>query len=298
MDEADEANELRRLQARAYGRDADIADDPAAQARLAELERAHAPRPSVPASPRPGHEGAEVAGFRTPDTAVLDPSREVGDSSHEVGHASARGLGSGREGSEAAGFRTPDEAFLDPSRAREDPSGEGGLDAPGRGWAGSIRRMLDTLSPSRRTWLGAACIALAAVAVTAVVTALPWPDPRQVATIAVDADAPWPELLGERTPDAALFEDFHGLTVIRDIGWFSPEEDRDTCLVIVRSELLREEVGALQPVTWACGAGDFPPTLHMTVNPGQPEALRERFADGTGLEFVLDGDVVSVRADD
>lgn len=268
----DEADELRRLQARAYGRDADIADDPAAQARLAELERANAPLPSVPTSPRSGREGSEVAGFRTPHAAYADPSRETLDSSRES---------------------------LDSTREEGGPSrAEGEGDAPARGWVGSIRRMLEPLSPSGRAWLGAACIALAAVGVTAVVTTLPWPDPRQVATIAVDADAPWPELLGEQTPDAALFEDFHGLTVIRDIGWFSPEEERDTCLVIVRSELLREEVGALQLVTWACGAGDFPPTLHMTVNPGQPEALRERFADGTGLEFVLDGDVISVRADD
>lgn len=282
-----EADELRRLQARAYGRDADITGDPAAQERLAELERAHAPRRSMPAAPPPpGREESETAAFRTSNAAFPDPSREARD-------ASARGFA--REGSEMAGSDPAGAASADPSRE----SGEGGgRDAGERGWLGSIRRMLEPLGPSGRTWLGAACIALAAVAVTAVVTTLPWPDPRQVATIAVDADASWPELLGERTPDAALFEDFHGLTVIRDIGWFSAEEERDTCLVIVRSELLREEVGALQPVTWACGAGDFPPTLHMTVNPGQPEALRERFADGTGLEFVLDGDVISVRADD
>lgn len=289
MDEADEADELRRLQARAYGRDADISDDPAAQARLAELERAHAPRPAPASPPHSGRAGSEVVGLRTPNPALSDPAHEVGDPAR----------GSAREEADSAGMNPAAAASPDPSREGLDPSREdGGRDQGERGWARSIRRMLDTLSPSRRTWLGAACIALAALAVTAVVTTLPWPDPRQVATIAVDADAPWPELLGERTPDAALFEDFHGLTVIRDIGWFSPEEDRDTCLVIVRSELLREEVGALQPVTWACGAGDFPPTLHMTVNPGQPDALRERFADGTGLEFVLDGDVVSVRADD
>ena len=38
-------NELRELRARAYGPNADIQSDPAALARLSELEAAHMPKP-------------------------------------------------------------------------------------------------------------------------------------------------------------------------------------------------------------------------------------------------------------
>lgn len=73
--------ELRALQLRAYGPDADIHDDPAAVARLQELEQALAPRPAarevLAAEPREDRSPEDAAASRPPSTlpdARSDPS--------------------------------------------------------------------------------------------------------------------------------------------------------------------------------------------------------------------------------
>lgn len=67
-------DELRALRARAYGPDADIHLDPAAQRRLAELEAAR--RPAPPVSDRPGPEPAEPSSTEpSPTPGDPEPAR-------------------------------------------------------------------------------------------------------------------------------------------------------------------------------------------------------------------------------
>lgn len=276
----DEADELRALRARAYGRDADIDADAAAMARLVELEHRNTPaRPGRPPAPHP---------------ALLPDPGDDASPGGLAGRQRAR-----RAAGDLDGPRAPAAPALPdlPLPEAEVDDGDREPPAPPEPRPTGIRRLLDPLPSALWLWWGVACIALTAVGAAAIAFAISPPDPRQVAVIAIDTDATWPDLLGERGPDAALFEEFYGLTIIRDIGWLSEDTNRMPCLVIVRTEQLLDEVGALQPVTWGCGAGRFPPTLQLTVTPSQPEALRERFAEGTGLQFVMRGDTIEVRAD-
>lgn len=53
-----------------------------------------------------------------------------------------------------------------------------------------------------------------------------------------------------------------------------------------------------RPVRPGCSAGAFPAVTRFTVTSAAPDALRERFAVGTSLRFVLEGDEIHVRSDD
>lgn len=70
---SDAERELAELRARAYGPDADIQTDPAALARLWELEATHLPRP-----PKPEDDELDVAGASPGGEPVVEPSATGG----------------------------------------------------------------------------------------------------------------------------------------------------------------------------------------------------------------------------
>ncbi|MFT3796957.1 hypothetical protein [Microbacterium sp.] len=85
----DADSELARLRARAYGADADIHDDPAALARLTELEHQHraalaqpAPEPPVPVRPVPG-----IPPYITEPTASAGEATEAATPANDAGPA-------------------------------------------------------------------------------------------------------------------------------------------------------------------------------------------------------------------
>lgn len=230
--------ELRALQSRAYGRDADITRDPEAMRRLADLE---APQPVEP------------------PVAVAPPSA------------------------------TPVTAAKASSTAAESVE------------SGPVRRTGPFNPHPRTAWIALACAAVAvAVAVSAsvatAVTAAARPvEPGLVDTIAVDPGADWWDALGERTDGSVLFEDWYGLTFVRNEGWSEIDDQR--CLLGVPTETVRSASNGFTAIGMECSAGAFPASLQIIVDAGQPAAVRDRFPEGTALKFTLRGDTVEVRAD-
>lgn len=260
-------DELRALRARAYGRDADIDGDPAAIARLRALEAQAAPAALVVTAPVREVPVVSVAPAPPVEEAATDAAPDEFGRSGELP-------------------RTGEPPAIDAENAEpEHPS-------PSR------LRTLFTPRPSAPwLWLGAACIALAAFGSAVVVSAVQSADPRLVAEIAVDPDASWPESFGEKGPDAALFEEFAGLTIARGVEWLSFDESDAMCIVAIDTEELLGDSGGFQIAAWGCDAGSFPPVIRIEVTSAQPQALRDRFGDGTGLELIMRGDRIEVFAD-
>ncbi|PCE15758.1 hypothetical protein AUC47_12890 [Microbacterium sp. SZ1] len=230
--------ELRALQSRAYGRDADITRDPEAMRRLADLE---APQPVEP------------------PVAVAPPSA------------------------------TPVTAAKASSTAAESVE------------SGPVRRTGPFDPHPRTAWIALACAAVAVAAavsasVATAVTAAARPvEPGLVDTIAVDPGADWWDALGERTDGSVLFEDWYGLTFVRNEGWSEIDDQR--CLLGVPTETVRSASNGFTAIGMECSAGAFPASLQIIVDAGQPAAVRDRFPEGTALKFTLRGDTVEVRAD-
>jgi hypothetical protein len=252
--------ELRSLRARAYGRDADIDGDPQALARLRALEAQVAPASVGPAS--------VVSASVFPASVV---QAGVEPAAAPVREASVR--------------EDPTDADSREHVATEHPS-------PSR------LRALFTPRPSTPwLWLGAACIALAALGAATVALSVRSVEARLVAEIAVDPDASWPESFGEKGQDAALFEEFEGLTIARGVEWLSFDESDAMCIVAIDTAELLGDSGGFQIAAWGCDAGSFPPVIRIEVTSAQPQALRDRFGDGTGLELIMRGDRIEVFAD-
>lgn len=266
-------DELRALRARAYGRDADIDGDPAAIARLRALEAQAAPAALVVTAPVREVPVVSVAPAPPVEDAVADAAPDEFGRSGEPDHP-------------AEPHRTAEPPAIDVENAEpEHPS-------PSR------LRTLFTPRPSAPwLWLGAACIALATFGSAAIAVAVRSADPRLVAEIAVDPDASWPESFGEKGPDAALFEEFAGLTIARGVEWLAFDESDAMCIVAIDTEELLGDSGGFQIAAWGCDAGSFPPVIRIEVTSAQPQALRDRFGDGTGLELIMRGDRIEVFAD-
>jgi hypothetical protein len=122
-------------------------------------------------------------------------------------------------------------------------------------------------------------------------------DARLVAEVAVDPDATWPESFGETGPDFALFEEFAGLTIVRGLEWLPTDDSYASCIVAIDTTELLNDSGGFQISGWACEAGSFPATLRFEVGSSQPQELRDRFGDGTGIEMIMRGDRIEVFAD-
>lgn len=261
----DVREELVRLRARAYGPDADIANDAPALARLAELEdrERRAREEAVPAAPAPDDAPSGVSfDTQTP----------------EIPHDAAAADTTGGE--------------------------ESGTDAVEDGPARRRPRRSPVRS-RRTLWLWAASIAaVAAVTSAATAAGMTFvPVARtagvaQVDTLVEDAAFDVPSFFGPIGEGARGFRDYLGLTAIVGFQEVASGE-RAPCLYIVDAEDLREASGSFQGgyIFGGCGAGAFAPTAEFVVSDQLPEQLRERFPIGTSLQFVFDGERVGVFTD-
>lgn len=59
---------------------------------------------------------------------------------------------------------------------------------------------------------------------------------------------------------------------------------------------VRRTAGDADPATGGCAGDGFAPTAGFVVSDSLPQQLRDRFADGTALQFRADGSEVHVYA--
>ena len=258
MDDATR-DELAALRRRAYGPDADIVADPAASARLAELEE----RARAAGAPGPGTPTDEAA-TATPDQAApesaLDPIDPLGV------------LRAGVEEADTVG----DERVLRPPR----PVAAPWIVA----WAVSVIAVA--------VLVGGLVFGLASM--PPVAGSGPG---RQISTLTEKADLPdavrgW---IAGRDTSAFAFE---GLIVVPTPAGVGPSGSGATCLLVAPREGYGSDGSAPGEAFWGCQAGSFPASAQFVVSTQSPKALRARFPDGTALRFVLDGDRVGVFIDD
>lgn len=189
-------DELRTLRERAYGPAADIHDDPAALARLHELETQAAGRRRAPEPP--AGDGAETRVPEGVDAGTPAPERAA-----LAGDAPAPAPAPPREATAAAADRT--------TLSRDRP------------WWRRRTRVL---------WAGSLVAAmLVGAGLTLGVQAL---QSGRVASLLEDPDAEWPEQFGgPRPPDSRLFESFHGLAAVTGPDFFGSTGGSQTCLYIL-----------------------------------------------------------------
>ena len=268
-------DELRALRRRAYGRDADIDGDPVALRRLRELEEEAHRR--TPEGPEPGERTTSPA-----DEDALDTTPAAGIRS-PVGPLTTRDAVL----SVSAPDDGPDPGLLDPATERAD-----GVAEPADGVAG------DSAKPSIPAWWRRRSTLLWSVAVVGALVvgavAALWAGQQQgrVAVLQQADVEDWPRnVVGEPPEGSRLFEDFLGLTVVIMPQSFGGGDETE-CLYVLESG------GQGFMSTIGCSAGGFPATAALAVTERAPEELRERFADGTALQFVLTGSQVHVFADE
>jgi hypothetical protein len=118
---------------------------------------------------------------------------------------------------------------------------------------------------------------------------------QQVATLALDRTIDTPNFLGSGRGKTDVFEDFEGLTPLT-----SPSrrtDQLDVCFVVLRTDSVDFTADFLTgPAFSACGTETFPVSVSLRVTNELPESIRDRFPDGTALQFVLHDDVVRVFA--
>ncbi|MCP2638192.1 hypothetical protein K0817_016685 [Microbacterium sp. HD4P20] len=279
-------DELRALRERAYGRHADIHDDPAALARLRELE-------ARVRSDAGSDEGAEAA--RGPDAATRAAALAPGGPDPITLRASAAD-----EGAPAApGLATPMPAPARTATLAPAPdSAHPGATAPAVVAADAAPPSAEDPAPVRPWWRRRMRVVLAGSLAAALLLGVGLTLAVQeltrgaVAVLREDTDMEWPsDVWGPRTDGARGFDPFYGLAVISQPQQMGPEADLMECLSVFsgRGDGLFYAGGA-------CGTGPFPATAIAIVGPQSPQELRDRFADGTLLQFVLEGDRVSVFA--
>lgn len=141
--------------------------------------------------------------------------------------------------------------------------------------------------PRRRgalIWAGALTAALLVGAILSYVAV--GLTPGSVGVLQADPDAAWPDEFSPRGAGSAIFEKFHGLTVVlvpQDWNGGAPSP----CLFILTDPTKGLIGGA------GCGAGDFEPVTAITVTEQMPKSLLEEFPVGSSLQFQLrDGEVV------
>lgn len=256
------AEELRALRARAYGPDADIDRDPAARLRLAELE----------ASARAEMRGATGA---RPAPASGPAARHAADETSD-------------DLADDAGDNPAGDA-PDPARASDSAPAPAAQPAPAEPAATAIRPLTRLFTAPGLGLLWVVSLVAAALVSSGVTLVISQQDPRLVTTLAAMPDAPWPEQFpGSNYGGAEVFEPFEGLTMV-SMPWGVDGPRRDAmCLYMVGTT-------PLQP-TMMCSVGSFPATTVIPVDRTAPEGLRARFALGTALQFVLQGDRVLVYA--
>ena len=270
-------DELRRLQARAYGPDADIMADPAALARLRELEdagaRALARDADLRLPPSPSDVGPRVA--RDVDLAPSGPADQAPTSPPAAAFVAAV----------AAHDARPDDGDADASPAIPTP-------APPRRPRRAVLAWVAALVAV------AIVVAVAASAITAgTVRAAGQPASAQrVATLQMDPHFQTPYSFNDSSVDLVGFDEFHGLTVISGKRWLT--ESMQPCLLVASTAELYGDTNIISGTTaYGCAAGSFPASALLRVDTNLPRTIRQMFPDGTGLQFVLDGKKVEVYAD-
>ncbi|KJL42263.1 hypothetical protein [Microbacterium trichothecenolyticum] len=311
-------DELAELRERAYGRDADIHDDPAALARLSELEEqaAAASAASIAASARLStnggaprrsafegdEEGAERPGLAPPaseETDVAASADPIAPDRDEHGSPSPANAPSADDRAGAA-VPTPAHVAAGASAGvswRVGPAADSASDA-GDDVVDPDATKTPEAAAVRPWWrripvLWAASV-VAAVLVGAGLTVLVQSmEAGRVGVLGVDPDADWPEeVWGGPTEDSLAFESFYGLSVLSQ-----PQVTGDGTQGEVPCLIVFSGVGDNPSyLGGSCGAGSFPAQAALVVGRQAPSELRERFAEGTALQFVLDGEQVHVYA--
>lgn len=279
-------DELRRLQTRAYGPDADIGDDPAALARLRELEDAAARALTRDADLRPA---PSIVGLRIarddPDAATSDPADRVSEEPDPADRVTTAPPAPARLAAAAAhDARLPD-GDADVATAPPTPT------RPRRprwavvAWVAALAAV-------------AIVVAVAASAITAgTVRAAGQPASAQrVATLQMDPHFQTPYSFNDSSVDLIGFDEFHGLTVISGKRWLT--ESMQPCLLVASTAELYGDTNIISGTTaYGCAAGSFPASALLRVDTNLPRTIRQMFPDGTGLQFVLVGKKVEVYAD-
>lgn len=265
----DALRELRELRARAYGPDADLGGDPAAHARIAQLEE----RVRAAEKARASVEQSEIPVTPPPPTSATPVS----------------------EGDGVWDERAP----APPPKA---PSSDEQVDRPEQHTTPTLRARIRPTRPVALAWAAslAAAIVVTALVVSGVngLRAVSAPNgARQVATIGdgerVD-DGPANAWFGA---EGARSYEFLGLTVLTvdEPGDEAPQ----TCIAVVPTDSVNFQDRTFSGQVYSgCGVGAFPATAEFTVEAVAPLELRALFPVGTSLQFALVGDEVVVFADD
>ncbi|WP_194396900.1 hypothetical protein [Microbacterium atlanticum] len=256
----DAGRELRDLRARAFGPDADIDADPAALARLVELEDAR-----------------RVVG--TNGSAVSGAARE--GSPGESGAVTAAGPG----GESAAAIAVAGEPETPPAEAAETPIGP----RPTAASTGAVRGVRQRMAGVRRRtwwWVGAAGAAVVVVLVSAMAWLRPpGPDATLQAT-GFDVDSGIIELFEAQGRSAELstyrqFEPYQGVGV-----WSVEGPETNVCLLVWDRASGRFGI--------KCSPAGREATLSLGVGPEHEDGFGEWLAEPSIISFRLRDDVVDV----
>lgn len=251
MDDGADA-ELRALRARAYAPGGDIADDPAALARLTELEARRRER------------AERAVGAPTDPAPVADEASSPSED-------------------DAAPLIT---AAGDPEIATPSGTDAAAADAASPRPARRLRTVLTWAGSLVAVAVLAAGITLFATARTAfTATALPEDAAVTHLTTLLPTGAEQPPFLRDYGSDQArAFEPFFGLETYQ-VSWI----DADASCILLMSGTQAE---AASSTGWSsfgqgCSAGAFPAAVSFVVAEEYPDELREHFPDGSALQFVL-----------
>lgn len=148
------------------------------------------------------------------------------------------------------------------------------------------------------TWIGSLLVAVVITSfVTSFVTRRSGYDAPVEGVLVEDPSFDWEAMSGENTSAYAEFYDLRVISFSGDrIGRGQSGSAVETCLQIFDST-------GIDPLTstysgdssfFGCGTQDFPPRAIVTVSDRSPQALRDRYAVGTSLAFVLEGAEITV----
>ncbi|WP_270353297.1 hypothetical protein [Microbacterium testaceum] len=247
--------ELAALRRRAYAPDGDIAADPAAMARLVELEE-RAAAASVP--------DARAAAVPAPTPAP--------DADAEAGPADPSAQG-----------ERPDELEPDaPAEPARHPRSRFRMPRP--------RRSTVVLLTAAALVVGCAVTAL--VVVQRVQTDPLQVGATQIARLAPDPDFPVPSSFARGvTGKVTAYEEFQGFRVV-SYPSFETGEGASQCLTVWQPALLSEVGNGTsydgRYLLFACGAGVFPASATLLLGADSPEKRNSDLPAGTALQFVYD----------
>ncbi|WP_029145946.1 hypothetical protein [Microbacterium luticocti] len=300
-------DELARLRARAYGPDADIADDPEALRRLRELEAQSVPdRPhnAEPPPPPPRDAGppptlpydAEPAPI-VPHDAEPRPTSPHDAEAQPTSPHDAEAQPTSRHDAEPRPTSPHDDA-PDADAAATTSAGVAGA-ADGEESAGHAASTT-TWRRHRIAWAWAASL-VAAVALAGGLGflggSLSHHGPgRQIDSVLPDPDFDWSKIGFGTEKDAGYH--YRGMTIAHartDVG--DGNNDAECLIAVPTSNLTGGSGMGAGPIYYGCGAGPFGPTVQFTVTALLPAPLRQVVPRGHAVQFALDGDELVVLTD-